>query len=111
VTARRTAVLITGILALVALGIAVLWRIGPLTEWFLSLTDHQLNVIGTVFSIVASLATALGVSTTVYSRLAAKNSKAANIQTQDRDWVDGQLVPTHRHRLPTTDIPLTRRDR
>lgn len=104
-------------------------------EWLLSLTDHQLNVLGTVFSVLASGATVLGIVAANYARLARRDAKVARAQTSTQDWESGRLVETSvaesarhaaiageatraeishlavwlkgtgRRRLPTTEVP------
>lgn len=59
-------------------------------DWLLSLTDHELNVIATVFSVIASSATATGVAAAIYARLARRDARTAMEQTRRTEWHDGK---------------------
>ena len=58
--------------------------------WLESLTDHQLQLIGTVFSVMSSGATVLGVVAANYARLARRDARVARANTAHTEYVNGQ---------------------
>lgn len=62
-----------------------------MVDWLLSLTDHQLNVLSTVFGVLASVATVFSIVAANFARLARRDAKRAVANTQREERIDGDL--------------------
>lgn len=59
-------------------------------RWYLSLTDHELNALGTAFAMLASVSSILGIWTARWARLAWHNARDTKDQTRRVETIDGK---------------------